>query len=145
MGLNLGELIIERIFSSAIWGAYFREGLLSKFYGSLAQLLARKLWSTRLNDYKDEPGGLCVSQVNETIRYRKNEDARMGTTSWKAGRSRVFNLVFDFVSLEVFPSTCRTILINAILTSTIVTLEIVSFSISSQSKIKVSVNKIFFL
>ena len=35
MGLYLGELIIGRLFASEICGAYFREGLLSEFYGIL--------------------------------------------------------------------------------------------------------------
>ena len=34
MGLYSGGLIIGRIFASEIWGAYFREGLLSEFYGT---------------------------------------------------------------------------------------------------------------
>ena len=34
MGLFSGGLVIGRIFASEIWGAYFREGLLSEFYGN---------------------------------------------------------------------------------------------------------------
>ena len=32
MGLYSGGLIIERIFASEIWGAYFREGLIVFFF-----------------------------------------------------------------------------------------------------------------
>ena len=33
MGLYSGGFMIGRICASEIWGAYFREGLLSEFYG----------------------------------------------------------------------------------------------------------------
>ena len=42
MGLHPEGFIIRRIFASEIWGAYFREGLLSEFYGiSIANIFLR--------------------------------------------------------------------------------------------------------
>ena len=52
MGLYTGGLIIGRIFASEIRGAYFREGLLSEFYGILK---TRKSQSEVNNFSKDRP------------------------------------------------------------------------------------------
>ena len=56
-GLILGGLIIGRIFASEIWGAYFREGLLSEFYGMY-----------KINSYCGIRG---ICQGKRTLSYEK--------------------------------------------------------------------------
>ena len=86
MGLYSGGLIIERIFASEIWGAYFREGfffwgggggLLSEFYGIplKEQRKASQLKNRRFPNvsHSVEVVWACPLLKHEATRYERAE------------------------------------------------------------------------